>query len=266
MRLKILLTILGLLILGSGSYVAANTVFKPKPPKATQLIGFENVSKDFPSEKEQDKSDGDVKGDKTDNSSSSKPSSYDSVLKDYTSSSPLNLSKPSSSNPTSPYTSNPNPTSTPPAKNYSSLFFKLRTAGSAAESSLTRLVGLTSNYKSQIDSVKASCAARNLSEGYCNSQVQGVMNLYKNSAASLLKSAHDSLSTAQSPLNEFLPVPASWNTAYGHIADGLIDLAQGLVNAQNAVLDNKQLANTSNLSSLIQSWKSHHSAALSSAP
>ncbi len=267
MRLKILLTVLGLLIVGSSAYLAANTVFKPKPPKPTQSIGFENL-KDSRSEKGQDEKDGDVKGKETDNSGNSKPSTYDSYLKDYTSSDPLNFSKPSNSNSTSPYTSNPNPapTSNQPTKNYSSLFFKLRTSGSAAESSLTRLVGITNNYKSQIGSIRASCAARNLSEGYCDSQVQGVLNLYKNSATGLLKSAHDSLATAQSPLNEFRPVPQNWQTAYGHIADGLIDLAQALVNAQNAVLDNNQLANTSNLGSLIQSWKSHHSAALSSVP
>ena len=43
MRLKILLTILALLILGSGSYLVANTYFKPKPPKETKLVGFENL-------------------------------------------------------------------------------------------------------------------------------------------------------------------------------------------------------------------------------
>lgn len=46
MRLKILLTIVGLLILGSGSYIVANTVFKPEPPKPTQSIGFENLEKE----------------------------------------------------------------------------------------------------------------------------------------------------------------------------------------------------------------------------
>lgn len=267
-RLKTLLVILGILLLGSGIFLAKNTIFKPEPPKPTQSTGFENISKDFPSEKDRDELGGDVKGEETDNSTSSKPSSYDSVLKDYTKSNPLNFSKPSNSNSTSPYTSNPNPASTQnqPTKNYSTLFFKLRTAGSAAETSLTRLVDITNNYKSQIASIRASCAASNLSEGYCDSQVQGVLNLYKNSATGLMRSAHDSLATAQSPLNEFRPVPQNWQTAYGHIADGLIDLAQALVNAQNTILDNNQLANTSNLSSLIQSWKSYHSAALSSAP
>ena len=43
MRLKILLTILGLLIVGSTSYLVANTYFKPKPPKETKLVGFENL-------------------------------------------------------------------------------------------------------------------------------------------------------------------------------------------------------------------------------
>lgn len=43
MKLKILLIILGLLVIGSGSYVAANTIFKPKPPKPPELIGFENL-------------------------------------------------------------------------------------------------------------------------------------------------------------------------------------------------------------------------------
>jgi len=43
MRLKILLTILGLLILGSGFYLAANTIFKPKPPKPPESVGFENL-------------------------------------------------------------------------------------------------------------------------------------------------------------------------------------------------------------------------------
>lgn len=46
MRLKILLTILGLLVIGSGSYVAANTVFKPKPPKPTEFIGFDKLKKE----------------------------------------------------------------------------------------------------------------------------------------------------------------------------------------------------------------------------
>lgn len=46
LRLKILLTILGLLVIGSGSYVAANTIFKPKPPKPAEFIGFDKLKKE----------------------------------------------------------------------------------------------------------------------------------------------------------------------------------------------------------------------------
>lgn len=42
MRLKILLIILGVLLVGTGSYFAKTTIFNSEPARTTELVGFEN--------------------------------------------------------------------------------------------------------------------------------------------------------------------------------------------------------------------------------
>ena len=287
-RLKTLLVILGILLLGSGVFLAKNTVFKPKPPKPMQSIGFENISKDFPSKSEEtneknstltrrlcaqsDKDSltyealcedtaGETKGVQTGNSGYN--FDYGSDSKDYTSSNPFSFSNPS--NPSSPYTSNPQSANKPSTQSsfYLNNFNTAKSDGNNAADSLKPIVNSTNNYKYQHNAASASCSSRGL-RNFCP-EASSVFQNYKNSVNKSLQTATNNLQLADIYIKGSRPYPSQWQTSFAWLEVGLSSLAEAILTTQSQV-DSGKWADTAKLNNLIQDWYSSSDAASSSVP